>query len=279
MKKIYTLAAFIMMSATTFAQSVVTADEPIVALNANGSLEDWPTANTQPSGWTMPTNLFTSGDVSKKTTGAQDGTNYVELKHYTSADPSSTYNQIGLTDINVIPGISYTIKYWYKGENMKFRHWGQWRTENSTSNIPPASGTTEPFQPSAFVASSSTWKEQTITSTAPATAKVLRVNFRNYKDGATVSIDNVTVYVTPASGVKEDNIDGLNVFPNPAKDIVNIVSNGVGAKKVMLFDVVGKKVLDATTEETIDVSSLKAGIYMMKISQDGKSATRKLVIK
>jgi hypothetical protein len=42
---------------------------------------------------------------------------------------------------------------------------------------------------------------------------------------------------------------------------------------------VGKKVLDVETTSTINVSELNKGIYVMKITEAGKTATRKLVVK
>lgn len=261
MKKIYTFAVAL-ISAATFAQT---------PLNTNGSLEDWPDATTAPTGWFIPNASFTNGIVSKQTTGAQDGTNYVQV----TAPATSGNNSVALSDITVTPGTSYTIKYWYKGTNINFKHWAQWRT--ASGNIAPEGP--EPFQPADNLPAVAEWTEHTVTSTAPANATILRVAFRNYSGGATLSIDNVLVYDASTASVKEDNIDGLNVYPNPANDIVTIASNGFGAKQVMLFDMLGKKVLETSTNETINVSGLKAGIYVMKITQDGKAATRKLVIK
>lgn len=81
------------------------------------------------------------------------------------------------------------------------------------------------------------------------------------------------------ASIKENNIDGLNIFPNPADDVLNITSNSTLDKNVQLFDLTGKKVLDVTTVSQINVSTLKAGIYVAKIYEAGKTATRKVVIK
>jgi len=82
-----------------------------------------------------------------------------------------------------------------------------------------------------------------------------------------------------AASVKENNIEGLNIFPNPADEVLNITSNSTADKNVQLFDLTGKKVLDVTTVSTVNVSSLKAGIYVAKINEAGKTATRKVIIK
>ncbi|MGX7667553.1 T9SS type A sorting domain-containing protein [Flavobacterium pedocola] len=77
-----------------------------------------------------------------------------------------------------------------------------------------------------------------------------------------------------------NNIEGLSMYPNPANDILHITTNANGVKTVAIYDVVGKQVLNTTTaNESISVASLNPGIYMVKITEEGKTATRKLVIK
>lgn len=89
------------------------------------------------------------------------------------------------------------------------------------------------------------------------------------------SISDVTL-----SATSFNNISGLNVYPNPANDFLHITTSANGVKTVTIYDVVGKQVLNTTTaNEAINVSSLNAGIYMVKITEEGKTATRKLVIK
>lgn len=116
--------------------------------------------------------------------------------------------------------------------------------------------------------------------------------FRN-SDGCTDTNDNVADFTVAApaprnsqspinicaTSVKENDIEGLNIFPNPANDVLNITSNSTADKNVQLFDLTGKKVLDVTTVSTVNVSTLKAGIYVAKINEAGKTATRKVIIK
>lgn len=85
--------------------------------------------------------------------------------------------------------------------------------------------------------------------------------------------------IDPSASTKENNIEGLNIFPNPASDVLNITSNSTADKNVQLFDLTGKKVLDVTTVSQVNVSTLKAGIYVAKINEAGKTATRKVIIK
>ncbi|SEH97104.1 Por secretion system C-terminal sorting domain-containing protein [Paenimyroides aquimaris] len=101
-----------------------------------------------------------------------------------------------------------------------------------------------------------------------------------YGTGGAWRIDNLTVSgEVITTSIKENNIDGLNIFPNPANDVLNITSNSTLDKNVQLFDLTGKKVLDVTTVSQVNISTLKAGIYVAKINEAGKTATRKVIIK
>lgn len=267
MKKFYSIVAIVAATISANAQT---------PLNTNGSLEDWADATAQPDGWFISASNISSGVAVKGTEGAQDGNNFVRLQNRTQ---STGNNNLGLQDVAVTPGSTYTVSYWYKSDSntFNFKHWIQWRSElgggdNIVENI-----TT--FQPEASnTASVGQWTNVTITETAPATANAIRVNFRNYTNSSFASIDNVIVYEGTAS-LTENNIEGLNVYPNPATDIVTISSFSMAPKHVQLFDMVGKKVMDVETTSTINVSELNKGIYVMKISEEGKLATSKLVVK
>lgn len=76
-------------------------------------------------------------------------------------------------------------------------------------------------------------------------------------------------------------IDGLAVYPNPVSgDVVTITSAANEAMQVQLFDVLGKQIINTNvTNNTINVATLDAGIYFIKITEAGKTATRKLIVK
>jgi len=77
-----------------------------------------------------------------------------------------------------------------------------------------------------------------------------------------------------------NDIAGLSVFPNPVKNgVFYINSNNNAERTVTMFDAVGKQVLNLTTSESaIEVNHLKAGVYMIQISEEGILATKKLVV-
>ncbi|MGJ8591876.1 MAG: T9SS type A sorting domain-containing protein [Aquaticitalea sp.] len=85
--------------------------------------------------------------------------------------------------------------------------------------------------------------------------------------------------LTLSIGSFESNV--FNVYPNPTSlGYVNITSNNTSAMTVSVFDVLGKSVLNQTiSNDRLNVSTLKTGIYIVKISQDNATVTKKLVIR
>lgn len=74
-------------------------------------------------------------------------------------------------------------------------------------------------------------------------------------------------------------INGLNIYPNPAKTVLNITSDSFATKTVEIYNVLGAKVLTATVNNnTVNVADLANGVYVIKVTEEGKTATRKLVI-
>ena len=47
---------------------------------------------------------------------------------------------------------------------------------------------------------------------------------------------------------------------------------------VAVYDILGKQVKRETITNTLDVSNLKSGIYLLKITQNEATSTKKLVI-
>ena len=81
----------------------------------------------------------------------------------------------------------------------------------------------------------------------------------------------------------QDNttIEGLSLYPNPViNGKVYISSKNDLEKEVIVFDILGKKVLQAhmTTKE-LNVSDLVPGVYIIRISEQNATATRKLIIR
>lgn len=85
------------------------------------------------------------------------------------------------------------------------------------------------------------------------------------------------------SKLQETNaIEGLNLYPNPVSNgKVYITSKNDSNKDIIIFDVLGKKVLQTTiSTKELNISSLSPGVYIIKINEgEASSATRKLIVK
>lgn len=86
---------------------------------------------------------------------------------------------------------------------------------------------------------------------------------------------------TANASIKDNNIAGLNIYPNPATgNTLYIISHNSVEKTVAVFDVLGKQVINTTTVNgTVNITNLNAGVYIVKVTEEGKTATRKLVVK
>lgn len=100
-----------------------------------------------------------------------------------------------------------------------------------------------------------------------------------YGASGTWRIDNATFSTGLLSTTKND-ITGLDVYPNPVTNGVLYINTTANLEKnVAIFDVLGKQVLSTTATNSVNVASLKSGVYILSITEAGKTATSKLVIK
>ena len=99
----------------------------------------------------------------------------------------------------------------------------------------------------------------------------------------TMLVDELRIDATPnfTLGTQQNEITGLKVYPNPVSNGTLFIETSANAEKtITVFDVLGKQVLNAkTTNNSVNVSSLNAGVYIVNITEEGKTASRKLVIR
>lgn len=76
-------------------------------------------------------------------------------------------------------------------------------------------------------------------------------------------------------------IEGLTMYPNPVSgNVLHFSSTANANMSVQIFDIVGKEVINTKViNNTINTANLNAGMYIVKITEEGKTATRKLVVK
>lgn len=67
------------------------------------------------------------------------------------------------------------------------------------------------------------------------------------------------------------------IYPNPATDVINIKTN-IQLKKVELYNILGKRVLNSTQTQKIRVNQLSPGVYLIKVHMVQGTITKKVVI-
>lgn len=77
------------------------------------------------------------------------------------------------------------------------------------------------------------------------------------------------------------DIEGFKLYPNPVTTgKVYIQTKADAPKKVFIFDVLGTEVLQTTIlGSELNVADLGAGVYVLRVFEKNKVATRKLIIK
>jgi hypothetical protein len=70
----------------------------------------------------------------------------------------------------------------------------------------------------------------------------------------------------------------LNLYPNPSNDIVNILTTKHNFKYIILYNSVGKKLMEQNFSKKIDVKHLDSGVYLLILS-DGSLNIKRTFIK
>jgi len=82
--------------------------------------------------------------------------------------------------------------------------------------------------------------------------------------------------------VDEENMPALNIYPNPASDYVNIVSENGEISVVQVYDMTGRLIVDRNVNEeslVLNVAAMVDTTYFVRvIYTDGKASVRKLII-
>ena len=93
----------------------------------------------------------------------------------------------------------------------------------------------------------------------------------------------IGTYTNATASVNNNSIEGFATYPNPITNKeFTISSSNSSVKDIVIFNVLGKKVLTTSfsgAKSIIDVSLINSGVYILKVTESGKTATKKLVIR
>ncbi len=78
-----------------------------------------------------------------------------------------------------------------------------------------------------------------------------------------------------------NTIDGLTMYPNPSNGNTLYFSTAANAElDVQVYDMLGKQVIKSkVSNNALNISGLNQGVYIVKVTEEGKTATRKLVVR
>jgi len=88
-----------------------------------------------------------------------------------------------------------------------------------------------------------------------------------------------TAYTTNCTLSTEDYQlnSGIRLYPNPANSILNIESKE-SIDTIEVYTINGRKILSSEFTNSLDVSPLSSGVYLMKLTANDKHAIKRLII-
>ncbi|RKR15119.1 putative secreted protein (Por secretion system target) [Maribacter vaceletii] len=83
------------------------------------------------------------------------------------------------------------------------------------------------------------------------------------------------------SSNSKGEINGFKLYPNPVTNSKVFISTSEnGPKKILIFDVFGSQILKTTIlGKELGLNNIDAGVYVLRVFEKDKVATRKLIIK
>jgi hypothetical protein len=113
-------------------------------------------------------------------------------------------------------------------------------------------------------------------------------NYLNQPNGTITIEDNfpgcnsqAEVEAACLTGVEENIAKGaITLFPNPATSFITIhIKEVIAIEEAIIYNHLGQKALEAMpVNNTVDVSGLKAGIYILEVVTENRTIREKLMI-
>lgn len=125
--------------------------------------------------------------------------------------------------------------------------------------------------------------------------------FTNNTLGFTATTTSVVVYIRALGATTEDNevfydnfslvqdatasvddvfASNLKIYPNPANEYITVESRNIKIKSLEIYSLLGQKMKSdlQLKNDKVDISDLSNGLYLLRVSAESGSSTRKIVI-
>ena len=137
--------------------------------------------------------------------------------------------------------------------------------------------------PSSFTAMTNNGTSYSITLAGQTVGATLSFQFRGAYEAGGLIVSEVFNYKVGEGcvlGLETLETALFNVYPNPAKSVINISSTSNEVFGVLVYDLLGKQVLRAENiKSQLNISSLNPGLYILNMTQGSNSSTQKLLVK
>lgn len=214
--------------------------------------------------------VLLSGDDASTANSVSFGTFSGGLSYDSVNNPTGTFTSLlKVGNVPVANGMSVIVTYTPSSDTWTLKV----RPDGSASLLDPEDTTTN-----SYVISTPASVVNADFTSATNTNMMMYYNY-NGTNGA--YLDNFKVKSNATIlGIAQNEIEGLKVYPNPVSNGTLYVSSASNnEKQVTIYTILGQQVLQTkTTSGAINVSSLNKGAYLLKITEDGKSETKKLII-
>lgn len=104
----------------------------------------------------------------------------------------------------------------------------------------------------------------------------LRV-FRDIAFASSASFLRFYISKSTKLGTEDFSLSNVKLYPIPAKDQLN-VSSPKPISKLEIYNLLGKKLNQINNKNSLDVSMLNSGIYVLKINIDKETLTRRIIV-
>ena len=110
------------------------------------------------------------------------------------------------------------------------------------------------------------------------TALYFKVTATDNQGGITSSTPTM---VTLYTGIDATAAEKIEIYPNPAHQQFFVSSNSNSPINIGVYDLTGKKIIERKNQrsnQSIDISALTNGIYLIRISSENGMVTKKLTV-
>ncbi|MCG9793682.1 T9SS type A sorting domain-containing protein [Flavobacterium algicola] len=130
-----------------------------------------------------------------------------------------------------------------------------------------------------------TWTQVSVPLTIPSfvtdgTAVWSSINFPSTPTNTVFYVDDINVSYVSSLATTQNTLERVAIYPNPVSDFVTI--NAPDGSAVQIYNALGavvKSISEFNASKTVSISDLSAGLYLVKVSNNGKVYQDKIVKK